>query len=491
MATMFASPRRTPTAWARIEPFLVWAEQGFEDRGRREQLGEAWELHAELDFFQDDLAHMLVLAEQATPLLSTRSLMYPTNRIVQGVGELLAGNLVAAWPAFLEGRRRSERLGSKSSVFAGSLLLGEICRERGELRLAARYYRQALADAQDDPQSVEQQLMTATGEREPFFESWAYQSLARLFYEWNDLATAEQALTQAYTLGEDLAGAAHALASGGFVRIHLLQRRGETAEALRLLETWERRTRSLWTLRALHASQARLQLAMGNLPAVESWARARENDVGFPVGERERELPYVQREEEALLLVRLFIARRQPQAALQELAQWNAWAEAKGRALAVLEMLILEALAHWTNRALPQARETALHALRLAQPEQYQRLFLDEGQTMAALVKSAFNAIQERTLADYARRLLDAFEQERANAPAAAPAGRSPRLDPLTPQEQRVLRLLAEGASNQQIATRLVISLATAKKHVANILGKLGAVNRTQAVAHARAYSLL
>jgi LuxR family maltose regulon positive regulatory protein len=56
---------------------------------------------------------------------------------------------------------------------------------------------------------------------------------------------------------------------------------------------------------------------------------------------------------------------------------------------------------------------------------------------------------------------------------------------------KRVLRLLAEGASNQQIANQLVISLATARKHVSNILGKLGVANRTQAIARARGYSLL
>jgi LuxR family maltose regulon positive regulatory protein len=61
----------------------------------------------------------------------------------------------------------------------------------------------------------------------------------------------------------------------------------------------------------------------------------------------------------------------------------------------------------------------------------------------------------------------------------------------LTPQEQRVLRLLAEGASNQQIATRLVISLVTVKKHVTNLLLKLAAANRTQAVVRAREYGLL
>jgi LuxR family maltose regulon positive regulatory protein len=64
-------------------------------------------------------------------------------------------------------------------------------------------------------------------------------------------------------------------------------------------------------------------------------------------------------------------------------------------------------------------------------------------------------------------------------------------LEPLTQREQEVLYLLAEGASNQEIARQLVVSLATAKKHVASILSKLGAENRTQAIARARSLSLL
>ncbi|GHO62667.1 hypothetical protein KSC_015590 [Ktedonobacter sp. SOSP1-52] len=58
-------------------------------------------------------------------------------------------------------------------------------------------------------------------------------------------------------------------------------------------------------------------------------------------------------------------------------------------------------------------------------------------------------------------------------------------------REREVLHLLAGGATNQQIAEQLVIALATAKKHVANILSKLGAENCVQAIARARERDLL
>lgn len=62
LSTMFTSLRLTPAAWARTERSLLWAEQGFEAQGQQEQLGNAWELHAELAFFQDDLPCTLALA---------------------------------------------------------------------------------------------------------------------------------------------------------------------------------------------------------------------------------------------------------------------------------------------------------------------------------------------------------------------------------------------------------------------------------------------
>jgi len=269
MPTMFTSLRRTPAAWGRIEPCLLSAKQGFEAKGQQEQLGEARELHAELAFFQDDLARMLAFARQATPLLSPQSLMYATNRLARGWDHLLAGDLEAAWQSFLEGRRGSESLGSLTGTVAASLLLGEACMARGELHQAARYCHQALAYTDEDPQSIQQQLMTATGDREPFFVSWAYHNLARFSYEWDDLAAAEHALAQAQALGEDPAGAVHLLTSGGLIRVRLLHRCGETTSAQRMLTTWERQSRSPWALRAIRACQARLQLDMGNLSAVE------------------------------------------------------------------------------------------------------------------------------------------------------------------------------------------------------------------------------
>jgi DNA-binding NarL/FixJ family response regulator len=66
-----------------------------------------------------------------------------------------------------------------------------------------------------------------------------------------------------------------------------------------------------------------------------------------------------------------------------------------------------------------------------------------------------------------------------------------PLVEPLSPREMEVLALLAEGLSNQEIAERLTIARGTAKNHVSNILSKLDARDRTQAVLRAQEIGLL
>ena len=138
-----------------------------------------------------------------------------------------------------------------------------------------------------------------------------------------------------------------------------------------------------------------------------------------------------------------------------------------------------------------QARTTLLQAVTLAREAGYQRLFLEEGQVMKTLLQHLLPDVQEPGLAAFMRHLLLAFGPTLATAPAPVEEQPSVPREPLTAQEQRVLGLLAEGASNQKIARALVVELSTAKKHVSNILWKLGVQNRTQAIAQARKDGLL
>ena len=115
------------------------------------------------------------------------------------------------------------------------------------------------------------------------------------------------------------------------------------------------------------------------------------------------------------------------------------------------------------------------------------RVFLDEGSKMRDLLK---NAVSRGLAGEYARRVLVAFDAPR---PAVAPSvgSASGLLQPLTTREQEILRLIAAGLRNQEIADHLSISGATVKRHIANAYGKLGVGHRTEALARAAELKLL
>jgi predicted ATPase/DNA-binding CsgD family transcriptional regulator len=85
-------------------------------------------------------------------------------------------------------------------------------------------------------------------------------------------------------------------------------------------------------------------------------------------------------------------------------------------------------------------------------------------------------------------RILKRFGTETGQA---LPAANQPVMDPLTERELEVLHLMAEGMSNREVAERLVIAVGTAKWYVSQIMSKLGAQNRLQAIARARELNLL
>ena len=134
----------------------------------------------------------------------------------------------------------------------------------------------------------------------------------------------------------------------------------------------------------------------------------------------------------------------------------------------VIEILVLQALAHEAQGDIPAALVPLERALTLAEPEGYVRIFVDEGLPMARLL---YEALSQGVEPDYIRRLLAAFPVAESEQTASSPmrGSKSELVEPLSERELEVLQLIAEGLTNQEVATRLYLSLHTVKVHARNI----------------------
>jgi len=239
---------------------------------------------------------------------------------------------------------------------------------------------------------------------------------------------------------------------------------------------------------------ARLALACGQIEEAIHW----ENTCGIQFDDAPGTLLEGRQIFAYLTLARVLIARGRGQhdeAALSQalilLGHWRDLAQRLDFQGWLIEIQMLTALVLHAQGQTSQALTTLGTTLEQAEAEGYIRLFADEGQPMTHLLAqiAAYTTVSP----SYLQRIQNAFlpTHQTLLAPATRTETAQTLLDPLSAREREVLSLLADGSSNQQIADRLVISPNTAKRHVKNILAKLDATNRTQAVARARELHLL
>ncbi len=177
--------------------------------------------------------------------------------------------------------------------------------------------------------------------------------------------------------------------------------------------------------------------------------------------------------------------------ALHVVEQVRHVAEDGRRMTHLLQACVLEALIQQAQGHDEQALRTLKKVLKMAEPEGYVRLFVDKGPPMTQLLQQI---VVSGGVSPYLTRLLEAAgvsgsEKKDFHFPESDVAFSS--LEVLSEREMEVLRLLASGASNTEMAQALVVSTNTVRTHLRHIYDKLGASNRTQAVARARELHLL
>jgi LuxR family maltose regulon positive regulatory protein len=158
-------------------------------------------------------------------------------------------------------------------------------------------------------------------------------------------------------------------------------------------------------------------------------------------------------------------------------------AEREERTDGLIRTLALQAIALQAQGDHIGALSSLERALSLAEPEGYVRVFVDKGPLMEPLLRQA---LSQGIRPAYVQKLLAALGEspKPTTRPVTLP-------EPPSERELEVLRLVAAGLSNREIAETLVIAVSTVKSHLNHVFGKLGVRNRTQAVAKARELGLL
>jgi LuxR family maltose regulon positive regulatory protein len=478
MVIHFTSDRRDPTILPQVLAPLDMAEQRWRAEDNRPKVGEVLALRSQLAWWQEDYSQAFLTARQSLDWLPEHENYWRgVSLYTLGREALFAGNLDLAWQINLEARRRSDAAGNGYAARAATLVLAEVCARQGKLHQAAHLYGEILTQAGEDASD----------------QAAALTNLALLSYEWNDLETAEQQATQALVISkqhvEDIGRyltEESLLVPASLVLARVLFARGQIGQAKRLLDPLAAVTEErAWPLlhRAVCVSLARLALQEEDRVTLQQRAATLEPD--------DASLPLLTQEEEALVLARWRIAQGRQEEALGILERWKREASAQRRRSSELEILVLEARAHFTMNQLQEATQLLLEALSLARSEGFQRLMLDEGRSMEDLLQVALPQAQDRSLASYIQMLLRAFAAEQGHVQVSSAEDLSGPPEPLSPQEHRVLLLLAAGRSNPEIAEALVVSINTVKTQVQSIYHKLGVNSRWQAREAARRLQLL
>ena len=376
-----------------------------------------------------------------------------------------SGNLEAGHAAYAECAAGLRRAGHIADIFGCAIAMADIRITQGRLGAAMHTYERALQGAaeQDGP------VLRGTADM--------YVGMSEVYLERDDVQAATQQLLTSQELGEHT-GLPQNRYRWRAAMARVRQAEGDLGGALDLLSEAER-----WyvgdffpNVRPVAAVKARAWVAQGTLGEALGWAR----EQGLSADD---DLSYL-REFEHITLARILLARSAEERAEHSVREVTRLlerlllaAEEGGRTGRVIEILVLQALAHQLRRDIPAASGALARALTLAEPEGYVRVFIDEGLPLAALLRAA---AKQGTTRAYARRLLATMSGPRPGRPVAQAL-----IDPLSERELDVLRLLGTELNGPAIARELMVSLSTVRTHTKNIYAKLAVTNRRAAVRRA------
>lgn len=508
-----------PQSHSRIEKLLERAEEDWQASNNLAALGEVAAFRA---VFSSMLGAPEQSATQATQALAWLSVTAQQGQAasewrtmslrVLGVEALRTGQFKQAFQHFQEIEQRHKTQGERSALDGTRLFLGLICLELGALQQASSYFQDLLQRANEIGEAL--------------IPTLAQMGEAYICYEQHRLETAQQYIQKLSGLEEE---SPNPLQSWLHMPLELLQARlqyarGETTQA-------EQRLANLLPL--IHSYTDEFQkyifheVLSGLLqcsPAFEGDALAHSRLAGPPFTDLQPALlaapgqPFntsavlpaalVQAErlladssltgkapvlqgQHTVLLARLALAQGADEVALTMLKQILPSAQVAGHRRRTLQIFLLMTQAHLLLHRPAEARQSLLDGLKQGYVEGHIHTILDEGPALLPLLQDLRFSLRERPLRIYVQKLLSAFASMPHDQPPASPATTSDFLEPLSSQEQRVLRKLVAGLSNAEIARELTVSINTIRSQLQSIYHKLQVHNRQAASELARTLHLL
>ncbi len=343
--------------------------------------------------------------------------------------------------------------------------LGQIYMEQGRLREAVRHFRHTIALAEQQQWS-----------RIPMF-GVIYVMLSDALREQNELDEALLAIRLGIEIGQGF-GSGQLLAHAYSVLAHIYHAQGNYESAARAFAKVQELIPSLHAQTVMHLPTnvhvVRFYLMHNQISAAVAWAHQHHSHATIT---------------DHIADIRIMLARQEYDQAVEQIEQLIAQKEQSGQHRAGIEELVLHSLALARQGKTTRALESLEHALMLAEPEGYVRTFVDEGAPIAALLRQLHARGGQRAYCE-ALLALCAAEQhpQHVPTPPLAPPAQALAValtEPLNERELEVLRLIAQGYSNRQIADRLMVAVSTVKWHINNLYGKLGVSTRTQALVRA------
>jgi LuxR family maltose regulon positive regulatory protein len=427
--------------------------------------GRLFCLQAHIALFRNDLKDVIRYAREAMEYLSDDDTFF-RNLTLNILGQVLEikGDVLAAVEVYRQGFDSGHQAGEIIGTMVVFTNLVISLNELGRLSEANAICRQ-----------LHSEIWQGSFARRVFANAiylpWSY-----LTYEANQL---EEARTQAQmaldVLTENNITQGVILSQYVLARINLIDQDWDKfsqfiQDGIQLaMRTGTANTHGAW----FSALEAEANLQQGNLAAVNNWVER----LGF----RPEDKPHHWIEWSYFTYARFLLRQNRVQEAQQILKTMETSAKGGQRLRKLITIYLLLAISDLAKDDRNSAIQHLEEALSIAAPEGYQRAFLDEDRAILELLPDV------RHLApDFVDELLS------NSFPATVPSIRvNQPYEALSERELEVLRLVAKGYSNRQIAEALFVTLGTVKKHLNNIFGKLQIKNRTQAVAQARELNLL